>query len=82
LGILRVQYPQLAHAPAPVATDIAITIVNHGFHVTGIIAAHLTNCATLEKAAAIVNPASPRTTRLYDQRRDEISLDEVERVVI
>jgi site-specific recombinase XerC len=36
----------------------------------------------LEKAAAMANHASTRTTQLYDRRRDEVSLDEVERIVI
>jgi hypothetical protein len=31
---------------------------------------------------ASANHASTRTTQLYDRRRDEMSLDEVERVVI
>jgi len=35
---------------------------------------------TLEKAAAMANHASTRTTQLYDRRRDEMSLDEVERI--
>jgi len=38
--------------------------------------------ATLEKAAAMANHASTRTTQLYDRRRDEVSLEEVERIVI
>jgi hypothetical protein len=29
-----------------------------------------------------VNHASTRTTQLYDRRHDEVSLDEVERIVI
>jgi hypothetical protein len=37
---------------------------------------------TLEKAAAMANHASTRTARLYDHRRDELSVDEVERIVI
>jgi len=36
---------------------------------------------TLEKAAAMANHTSTRTTQLYDRRRDEVSLDEVERFV-
>ena len=40
------------------------------------------NGGTLEKAAAMANYASTRTTQLYDRRRDELSLDEVERIVI
>ena len=30
----------------------------------------------------VANHESPRTTKLYDRRQDEISLDEVERVAI
>ena len=40
----------------------------------------LKNGGTLEKAAAMANHASTRTTQLYDRRRDEMSLDEVERI--
>ena len=40
------------------------------------------NGGTLEKAAAMANYASTRTTQLYDRRRDAVSLDEVERIVI
>jgi hypothetical protein len=36
----------------------------------------------LEKAAAIANHASTRTTQFYDRRRDEVSLDQVEQIVI
>jgi hypothetical protein len=46
------------------------------------ITAYLKNAGTLEKAAAMANHASTRTTQLYDRRRDELSLDEVERIVI
>jgi hypothetical protein len=33
-------------------------------------------------AAATANHASTRTTQLWDRRRDEVSLDEVERISI
>jgi hypothetical protein len=47
------------------------------------IAAYLKNGGTLEKAAAMSNNASTHATRFYDRRRDdEVSLDEVERIVI
>jgi len=46
------------------------------------ITAYLKNGRTLEKAAAMANHASTRTTQLYDRRRDEVSLDEVERIAI
>ena len=61
--------------------EIATKIGNHTFRATGI-TAYLKNGGTLEKAAAMANHASTRTTQLYDRRRDEMSLDEVERVVI
>jgi hypothetical protein len=53
---------------------------NHSFRATGI-AAYPKNAGTLEKAIAMANHASARTTQLYDRRRD-VSLDEVERIVI
>jgi len=63
------------------AAGIATKLGNHSFRATGI-TAHLKNGGTLEKAAAMANHASTRTTQLYDRRRDELSLDEVERIVI
>ncbi len=64
-----------------VAAGIATKIGNHSFRATGI-TAYLKNGGTLEKAASMANHASTRTTQLYVRRRDEMSLDEVERVVI
>ena len=63
------------------AAGIETKIGNHTFRATGI-TAYLKNGGTLEKAASMANHASTRTTQLYDRRRDEMSLDEVERVVI
>ncbi|WP_439650135.1 tyrosine-type recombinase/integrase [Glacieibacterium megasporae] len=63
------------------AAGIATAIGNHSFRATGI-TAYLKNGGTLEKAAAMANHASTRTTQLYDRRTDELSLDEVERVLI
>ena len=63
------------------AADIETKIGNHTFRATGI-TAYLKNGGTLENAAAMANHASTRTTQLYDRRRDEVSLNEVERVVI
>jgi len=36
----------------------------------------------LDVAQQIANHESPRTTKLYDRRQDEISLDEIERIAI
>jgi site-specific recombinase XerD len=61
------------------AAGIATKVGNHSFRATGI-TAYLKNGGTLEKAAAMANHASTRTTQLYDRRPDEMSLDEVERI--
>ena len=61
------------------AAGIGTRIGNHTFRATGT-TAYLKNGGTLENAAAMANHASTRTTQLYDRRRDEISLDEVERI--
>jgi hypothetical protein len=63
------------------AAGIATKLGNHSCRATGI-TAYLKNGGTLEKAAAMANHASTRTTQPYDRRRDELSLDEVERIVI
>jgi integrase/recombinase XerD len=60
---------------------IETKIGNHTFRATGI-TAYLKNGGTLERAATMANHASTRTTQLYDRRSDDITLDEVERVLI
>jgi len=62
------------------AAGIETKLDNHSFRANGITAC-LKNGGTLEKAAAMANPASTRTRQLDDRRRDEVSLDEVERIV-
>ena len=62
-------------------TGIKTRIGNHTFRATGI-TAYLKNKGTLEAAQHIANHESPRTTKLYDRRQDEIALDEVERIAI
>jgi integrase len=63
------------------AAGIGTKLGNHSFRATGI-TAYLKNGGTLEKAAAMANHASARTTQLYDRRHDEMSLDEVERICV
>jgi integrase len=63
------------------AVGIKTRVGNHTFRATGI-TAYLRNGSTLEQAAAMANHASTRTTQLYDRRRDEMTLDEVERILI
>jgi site-specific recombinase XerD len=70
-------YAMIARRAA--AAGIATKVGNHSFRATGI-TAYLKNGGTLEKAAAMANHASTRTTQLYDRRLDEMSLDEVERI--
>ena len=44
--------------------------------------AYLENGGTIENAQAIAAHESPRTTKLYDRTSDEITLHEVEPIVI
>ena len=53
----------------------------HTFRATGI-TAYLENGGTIENAQMIAGHESPRTTKLYDRTSDEISLDEIERILI
>ena len=63
------------------AAGIKTRMGNHTFRATGI-TAYLKNNGKLEVAQHIANHESPRTTKLYDGRQDEIALDEVERIAI
>ena len=60
---------------------IQTRIGNHTFRATGI-TAYLKNSGTLETAQHIANHESPRTTKLYDRRQQQVLLDEVERIAI
>jgi site-specific recombinase XerD len=60
---------------------IATKIGNHSFRATGI-TEYLRNGGRREIAQQMANHESARTTGLYDRRDDEVSLDEVERIVI
>ena len=57
------------------------TICCHSFRATGI-TAYLLNGGSLENAQRIAAHESPRTTKLYDRTGDELSLDEIERILI
>lgn len=52
----------------------------HTFRATGI-TVYLENGGALEHAQQIAAHESSRTTKLYDRRSDEVSLDEIERIV-
>ena len=53
----------------------------HTFRATGI-TTYLENGGTLEHAQTIANHESPRMTKLYDRTREELSLDEMEKIKI
>jgi len=53
----------------------------HSFRATGI-TEYLRNGGKLEVAQQMANHESARTTGLYDRRQDQVSLDEVERILI
>ena len=61
--------------------ELGVAANCHTFRATGI-TAYLLNGGTVENAQAIAAHESPRTTKLYDRTADEISLDEIERIMI
>jgi site-specific recombinase XerD len=63
------------------AAGLPESTCNHTFRATGI-TAYLGNGGTIENAQAIAAHESPRTTKLYDRTSDEITLDEIERILI
>jgi integrase/recombinase XerD len=63
------------------AANIPTAICNHSFRATGI-TEYLRNDGKVEVAQQMAGHSDPRTTKLYDRRQDEISLDEVERILI
>lgn len=63
------------------AAGLPGNICNHTFRATGI-TTYLKNGGRIEVAQAIAGHESARTTGLYDRRDDEVTLDEVERIII
>ena len=53
----------------------------HSFRATGI-TNYLENGGTLENAQRMAGHESVRTTKLYDRRDDQLTLDEIERISI
>ena len=60
---------------------IKTKIGNHSMRATSM-TDYLKSGGTLEKAQAMANHSSPRATKLYDRRNEEVSLDECEKVRI
>ena len=63
------------------AAGVRTKIGCHTFRATGI-TEYLRNGGRIEVAQQMANHESARTTGLYDRRNDQVSLDEVERIVI
>ena len=63
------------------AAGVGTKIGCHSFRATGI-TEYLKNGGKLEVAQQMANHESARTTGLYDRRNDQVSLDEVERIII
>ena len=76
----RLNVLQMIKRRAPLA-GLSPAICCHTFRATGI-TAYLLNGGALEHAQRIAAHESPRTTKLYDRTSDEISLDEIERIML
>jgi len=64
-----------------IAAGIATSIGCHTFRATGI-TVYLLNGGLLEYAQQMAAHESARTTKLYDRRNDQVTLDQVERIVL
>ena len=58
---------------------LRVPFTNQSFRATGI-TNYLRNGGTREKAQQMANHASARTTHLYDRRKDEVTVQEIEKV--
>lgn len=63
------------------SSKVRTTIGCHSFRALGI-TTYLENGGTLERAQQMAAHESPRTTKLYDRTIDQVTLDEVERIVV
>ena len=81
--IQRMSQPDACRVIQRRALQIGIStqVGSHSLHATGI-TAYLKHEGTLEHAQQMANYSSPRTTKLYDRRNDEITLDEYEKIRI
>jgi hypothetical protein len=68
-------------APGTESRHLKTLISNRSLRATGI-TDYLKNQGTLEHAQPWRITSSPRTTKLYDRRDDELTLDEYEKVGI
>jgi len=75
VDVLRMIKRRAAAAGLPYSTCC------HSWRATGI-TAYLENGGVIEKAQQIAAHESPRTTKLYDRTKDELTLDEIERIAI
>ena len=63
------------------AAGIETPVTNHTFRATGI-TTYMKNGGQPERAQAMAAHSSTRTTQLYNRKDDEVTLDEVERILI
>ena len=78
LGMTRVDAFRMIRRRAK-TVGLPLDIGCHTFRATGI-TAYLQNGGSIEGAQEIAAHSSPRTTKLYDRRNEDISLDEIERI--
>lgn len=63
------------------AAGLGRHITNHSFRATGI-TAYLRNGGKLEVAQYLAGHADPSTTQLYDRRKEDVAVSEVERILL
>jgi integrase len=86
LGLLTDRHMTRTDAPRMIwqrarAAGIETELGCHSFRATGI-TVYLQNGGLLEHAQQMANHESARTTKLYDQRNNKVTLDEVEKIML
>jgi integrase len=61
------------------AAGLPANICNHSFRATGI-TVYLQNQGELEHAQFLAAHESPSTTKLYDRRKENIAMSEIEKI--
>ena len=79
-GLSRVDVFRMIRRRA-LAAGLSVEACCHMFRATGI-TPYMENGGMLENAQQMASHEFPRTTKLYDRTSDEITIEEVEKIVI
>jgi hypothetical protein len=80
IGTIRFSKQVQTSAPARDSGETPVVRAHHACRMSYLACNRLENDGRLEHAQQMAGHESPRTTKLYDRTKDEITLSEVERI--